>query len=220
MKVNMKYFMAVVVVSLNALLVACAVSRNEPDHPLAGNSERYTFIEEGEVVEAHDNYKIVCSDHLYYYYILNGGEIVKAEGPLVRKPKIVMVEELLIKVVTQGGTGIGTQSGYYYDITHNLFSKTFPCIRDENNKRVAYTEFGKVIVRDIFDEHGYYFEISDFSSPFSAVATPITGAELSADNSFINISYLTGEGYDEITETVSLPQDRGQDRLRTGDGFA
>lgn len=205
MKVYMRNLITIVVFISVLLLTACANPGYDTIYMPRESYQAYTYIEDGTVVEESDNYKIVSSDYLYYYYILDDGEIVKAEGPITKQPKITMPEETLVKVVLQGGTGIGTQYGYYYDTTHNTFSQIIPCIRDENKGRVVYTESRKVIVKDIFDEQGYYFEISDFSNPFSTVVTPITNAELANDNSSVTVSYLTGDKYEEVAEKFILP---------------
>ena len=205
MKTYVRNLRAIAVFAFVLLLTACTNPEDNPIYMTRESYQAYPHIENETVVEETDNYKIVLADYLYYYYILDDGELVKTEGPITKRPNITMIEETLIKVVIQGGTGIGTLYGYYYDTAHNSFSQIIPCIRDENKGLVVYTESGKVIVKDIFDKQRYYFEISEFSSPFSKVVTPITNAELSNDNSSVTVTYLTGEKYDEVTEKFFLP---------------
>ena len=205
MKLYIRNLITIVTFASVLLLTACSNPEDDPIYMTQERYQAYTNIEDCTVVEENDNYKIVSAGYLYYYYILDDGEIVKTEGPMTKQPTITMPEETLVKVVIQGGTGIGTQYGYYYDTVHNIFSQIIPCIRDENKERVVYTESSKVIVKDIFDDQGYYFEISDFSNPFSPVVTPIINAELATDNSSVTVSYLTGDKYDEVAETFILP---------------
>ena len=62
----------------------------------------------------------------------------------------------------------------------------------------------KVIVRDIFDKTEYYKEISSFQKPFSDVVEPITDVKFVNDGTGIEVSYLTGVDYKEVTEIIKL----------------
>ena len=61
------------------------------------------------------------------------------------------------------------------------------------------------MIRDIFDVNKYYCEISSFEYPLSIVAEAITNIKFVNDGTSVEISYLSGENYLEIKETVDLP---------------
>jgi len=85
-----------------------------------------------------------------------------------------------------------------------MLSSIFQCIFDQCNGKVAYGGVNKVIVRDIFDETKYFFEISSFKEPFSNVVEPITNVEFTDGGASVKVSYLTGVNYQEISENFDL----------------
>ncbi len=170
-----------------------------------------TYVEEStdyttdEVVEKTDYYQIIRSNALYYcYFYDNNHDIVKEEGPLSKCPKVIEVEDKLLRFTLQAGTGNGTRWGYYYDIERIVFSDIFAGVFDECVDKVACVGLNKVIVSNIFDSSKYYKEFSEFLYPFSPSATPITNIEFSEDGTSIMVSYLTGEDYQEVTEVFYL----------------
>lgn len=164
--------------------------------------------EDYEIIEENDYYKILRLDFMYYCYLFGEDhELAKSEGPLSKAPRIIMVNNHLLRLTLQAGTGRGTQWGYYYDRRADVFSRVFLCIYDQWDTMVAYGVVDKVIVRDIFDKTKYYQEISSFLEPFSEVAEPITKAEFINDGTMIKVTYLSGSEYREITETIDLPPD-------------
>ena len=162
-------------------------------------------IKNAEIIEENEHYKVVYWDFMYYYNIFDENHrIVKSDGPLSRKPNILMVSDHLVRFTLQAGTGIGTQWGYYYDTKMDMLSSIFQCIFDQCNGKVAYGGVNKVIVRDIFDETKYFFEISSFKESFSNVVEPITNVEFTDSGASVKVSYLTGVNYQEISENFDL----------------
>ena len=163
-----------------------------------------------EIIEESDYYKLVRNGTLLYCYFYDDNHTeVKKEGPLAKMPRITTVQNGLVKFTVQAGTGIGTRWGYYYDTEKNIFSEKFGGIFDECEDKVACVGLNKVIVSNIFDSSKYYKEFSEFSYPFSQVATPITNVKFSSDGNSIIVSYLTGEDYQEVTEMLPLFQNTG-----------
>ena len=167
--------------------------------------EKTTDVTVDEIVEESDYHQIIRSDLVYYCYFYNNDhEVIKEEGPLGKLPTVTIVGENLLRFTLQAGTGISTRRGYYYDTANMVFSEVFTGIFDECNGKVACVGMNKVVVSDIFDRSKYLKEFSNFTFPFSPSATPITNIEFSEDCSSIKITYLTGEDYQEVTETFSL----------------
>lgn len=62
-----------------------------------------------KTIEEERFYKIIFSDNRYCYWIYDKNHnIVKSGEPLIKKPYISMVNEYLVRVTLQSGTGIGT----------------------------------------------------------------------------------------------------------------
>ena len=161
--------------------------------------------ENAETVEESAHYKLIRSDFMFYYFLCNENHVmVKAEGPFNRQPRISMVDEHLVKVTLQAGTGLGTQWGYFYDVNEDVFSQVFYSIHDQQNGMVAYVTINGIIVRDIFDKTKYYQEITSFKEPLSEVAEPITKVEFVNDGDKIRVTYLTGSDCKEVTEIFIL----------------
>ena len=162
-------------------------------------------LKNAETVAENEHYKVVYLDFMYYYYIFDENHnIVKSDGLLNRHPRILMVSDDLVRFTLQAGTGNGTKWGYYYDTKKNMFSNVFYSIFDQCNGKVAYGGLNKVVIRDIFDETKYFLEITSFKEPFSYSAEPITNVEFTDGGSNVKVSYLTGENYQEISESFDL----------------
>lgn len=170
-------------------------------------------IEPVKVIEETQYYKLTSEildyrvyDYYCYFYDVDGN-LAKRDGPLPKLPKISSVEEGLVKLTVQAGTGLSTQWGYYYDAKNNRFSETFEWIFDEFEGLVAYGDYDGenvyVTVRDIFDKTVFYKEIKEYENEFSVAIEPIVNVEFVGDNT-ISVTYLTGEDYQEVTEIFTL----------------
>jgi len=212
LKMSNKKIFTCILLPFLFILSACSTSSNLSDTSSMqsldeGNSPYISVndIKNFETIEETEYYKIVHSDFMFYYYIFDENHnVVKSGGPLNREPHISMVNNHLIRFTLQTGTGIGTQWGYYYDAKADVFSRIFQSIYDQCDSKVAYGKAKKVIVRDIFDKTEYYKEISSFQKPFSDVVEPITDVKFVNDGTGIEVSYLTGVDYKEVTEIIKL----------------
>ncbi len=163
------------------------------------------IIRDGRTIEETDYYRIIESNFLYCCVFYNQQHVAtKTEGPLEKEPTVVMADENLVRFTVQAGTGTGTQWGYYYDPGTDVFSDVFQSIRDESNGKVVYTRQNAVVVRDIFDESKYFKEITDFVNTLSPTVEPFAEVQFADDGKYIEVTYLTGEDYKEITERFAL----------------
>lgn len=63
-----------------------------------------------EYVEETENYKIYQMGNLFYCRLYDTDHhVVKKDGPFVREPQVKMIENRLLRVSWQSGTGMGTQ---------------------------------------------------------------------------------------------------------------
>ncbi len=162
-------------------------------------------MKNAQIVDENEYFKIMLSDNLYYCEIYDeNNNIVKSDGPFNKLPKISISDDNLVKLTVQAGTGISTQWGYYYDIKKDCFSRIFYSIFDEYNDRMIFRDKNKIIVRDIFDKTEYYYEIDSFKNSLSQSSEPFRKVLFVNDGESIEITYLTGNDYHEVTEVFNL----------------
>lgn len=163
------------------------------------------------VVEESEYYKITRTGFMYSYIIYGKDKsIVKSSEQLSRQPQIEMVDNMVVRVSIQAGTGIATQSTYFYDVENGLFSEIFYAVFDYHNGMIIDASFDKVVVRSAFD-NSFYQEFTDFSNPFSPVAFPFKNIVFDNNGQLIEITYLSGDDYIEVTESFAV-------RHETADG--
>lgn len=164
------------------------------------------ILDAEEIIEEQKYYKLAKSENLYYYEIYDeNGDVVKKSDKYPKPPKLSMPNKHLIKCTYQTGTGISTQWGFYYDVKKDVFSKTFiGGLYDDYEDKIIYREKDKLIVRNIFDKTDYYDEISSFKYPFAKTVEPFINAKFLDKGSKVEVTYLTGENYAEVTEIIDL----------------
>ena len=158
-----------------------------------------------EYVEEAENYKIYQMGNLFFCRLYDTDHhVVKKDGPFVREPQVKMIENRLLRVSWQSGTGMGTQQAYYYDICQNRFSQTFESVFDEYGDNIVFCTNKDVIVQNIFDKSAFYLQISEFEKPFSNVAFPFERVCFMDEGKKVSITYLSGEDYLLFTEEKTI----------------
>lgn len=145
-------------------------------------------------------------DHFYYYYDIFdlSGNIIKHECTYTSEPKIREVDKYVLRISAQAGTGRSTEWTYYYNIEKNVISPAYYYVLCEGSGLTAYFDSEKIIVSGMFDKEDYYKEIT-LGQALSNSTDPIISAEFSDDASSMTVTYLSGDNYHEITETVAIP---------------
>lgn len=162
-----------------------------------------SFSEECLIISESKNYQIIKYNNLYYYTIFNKhGDISEKSVPFPKKPEILMQDDL-IQISYQSGTGLSTKWSYYYDVKNNRFSKYFYSIYDKYNETIAYGSQNKIIIVNIFDDENYK-EIKDFFYPLSVTAEPFIDVKFNEEGTVLEVTYLTGNDYHEVTECFDL----------------
>lgn len=69
---------------------------------------------------------------------------------------------------------------------------------------MIFRDKNKIIVRDIFDKTEYYYEIDSFKNSLSQSSEPFRKVQFVNDGERIEITYLTGNDYHEVTEVFNL----------------
>ena len=182
------------------------VKNNEAESFIKVIETDMSGVTDEETVEENDYFKISKIDLLYdcYFYDKNHN-IIRKESGLTKYPDISIVDNHLVRFTVQAGTGLLTQYGYYYDVENDIFSKYYYSIHDQCNGRVVCATNNKIIVSDIFDENKYYYEFMSFNNSLSNVVEPIISVRFIEDGSTIELVYLSGDDYNEVSEHILLP---------------
>lgn len=198
-----------ILIVCSIIMCTCLFNSSSIDFTLINSKAEYAIYNENspdkKVIEESKYHKIIKYNNLYYYEISDeDGCIVKSEGSFNRQPKITFVNEYLLKVTIQAGTGLSTSWGYYYNFKTDVFSKVFYGIYDEYNEKVAYRATDGIIIRNIFDENKFYKEISSFKYPLSITTEPFLSISFVNNGHSIEITYLTGDDFKKTTEQFDV----------------
>ena len=157
------------------------------------------------VVSTGEYYRILKDDFKYIHQLfdLQGNLIEEIE--LQKEATIVAVNENIICLTYQTGTGKSTQWGFFYNVQTNKRSENFQWILDYTADKVILGLPEGIVVRSIFD-NTYYAEITDFEKTVADVPDAILYAEFVDSDTTISVTYAEVDTYELITERVELPQ--------------
>lgn len=163
------------------------------------SGKRYDIIVEEQY------YRVKRSNGAYSYEILDGdGNIIRTDGSYTKEPHISMLNDSVVKVSYQAGTGLSTRWIFYYDTVNDEFSPEYYSVLGEFNGNVVYISSSSVIISDIFDKTKYYKEINKFKHPLAETVDPFISAEIDDMGDLIKITYLTGNDFEEATEYFDI----------------
>ncbi len=184
---------------LLALCVSsCSSSQNFSPDNMASKIKNETIVEESL------NYKITMKDKLFYYYLIDReGNIVHSDGPFSHQPQIQPISDVMLKIVHQSGTGLGTNWGFFYNIEKSTYSDIFHYILNQNDELVILGEKDKIVVKDIFGDLNFYQEFSSFEYTLSNVVSPFISSKF-IENNKIEITYISGEDYEIKKEVFDI----------------
>lgn len=197
-----KFILAMLCSLLSISLIASCAKENEASIPASTSSAEIT--EGTVVVESEPYFTIRQNDLLYYFEVYDiNGSVITSDGPMPKYPDIGIVDDVLVRITTQGGTGKGTQTTYFCNVETGEISKYFHGVFDQHHGVVAYAKSDRIIIQSIFDS-SFYREISDFQHPFSPVAFPFENAEFINDGTGVRVTYLAGADYETMSEEFML----------------
>ena len=196
--------------SLMLLVSSCASPSNssgvkESPSSQASDGISYEDVENPQIINETKYYKLLQGDnYTYYYYIYNDDNEVVDEGGYGRIPALSMANDTLVKLRIQAGTGIGTSSTRYFNTEKNVLSPWFSSVYAETGEVIVMSDYGKLIVQNIFDRTAYYREFTEFNSELANTVEPFVNVEFVSDGNQIIVTYLSGEDFVETTETIVL----------------
>ena len=162
---------------------------------------------DAHTVVSQSEYYIIKSNENFTYdfcvYDKKGNELISVKN-ISRCPNIEMIDENIVSVVVQSGTGRSTNIAHYYDIETGRVSDTYQYVIGTTSDKVVYVEFDKafgysLIVSKMFDkkEQIISVELDDVYA-----IDPIV-SEMISEN-MIEVVYLKGEEYVETKIKINL----------------
>ena len=163
-------------------------------------------IENPKMIEEARFYAIFEGDNYeYYYYIYDGDKTIVDEGRCWRYPTLSMLTDSIVRLRIQAGTGISTSSTRYYDVEKNKISPWYSSVYSETDALLVLSEYKSLIVQDLFDEGIYYRAFAKFQHELAAnTVEPFVRVQFIGDGRQIIVTYLTGDDFTEVTETIPL----------------
>ncbi len=160
----------------------------------------------GEQIEGNEVYALFEDKGVYAVQLYGtDGELVWAVGPVNHEPLVTEEEPGLWSVSVQAGTGLSTRWTLYYAPETGTLSPRCYGVLDRQGDRLIHLDSSKQLeVRGLFDtEEGVV--LRHFSEPLSNAVEPFVFAHFTEDGKAVVVTYLAGEDYHEVTETIPLP---------------
>ena len=161
-----------------------------------------------DIIEEDNNHKIIVlkkdNQTEYQYYIFNNIGNIMYEGALEKKPDF----SYLSNDILQLHSGSGNVSQYqFFNTKENLTSPIYNNPSLVENEKIVYMniEDGKIklIISDLFDKLKFHKEYERDFSPVAAPYNVLLSTKL-IDSSKLQITYLSGSNFKEVTETIDL----------------
>lgn len=164
--------------------------------------------EPGVLVEEGPYHRLYADGELYTLRILDGeGKTLREDGPMTKAPVVAEAAPGLWSVSSSAGPDLTLRWTYFYSPARGQISEIFYGVLDARGDLVILAGNRALTVRGIFAEEPWW-DLSDFSQPLADTATtPFRSAAFTDDGKTLEVTYLSGEDFHQVTETVPLPED-------------
>ena len=136
------------------------------------------------------------------------GDLVWAFGPGRHEPRVEEAEPGLWSVSLGAGPSLSLHWTVYYRPETGQLSDAIYGILARDGERVLCISGKSLLLRGIF-ERGDRTMLDSFSESLAPAADPFESAAFTEDGRAVIVTYLAGEDYHKVTETVPLPQEAG-----------
>ena len=163
---------------------------------------------ESETVESESCYTVIDNgDSTYTYEIRdNKGNMLLYESLCMSEPHIEMLSDNLLSCMIQSGTGAISRYTFYVNVETGAVSKSFNCVYDEYNGRIAYFLYLNsnhyMVVQDIFDNEVFYKEF-ELPGDYYCVEA-VVSCEFSEDGKTLELVCKVGEDFAETPITLDI----------------
>lgn len=134
------------------------------------------------------------------------GDLVWAYGPSERELRVTEEESGLWSLSLSAGPSPSLSWAVYYKPETGQLSGSLYGILARDRERVLCSWGKSLFLRGIFDGEDQVV-LESFSEPLAPAADPFVSAAFTEDGSAVVVTYLAGEDYHEVTETIPLPRE-------------
>ena len=163
----------------------------------------------GARIAGNQVYALFDEDGVYALQLYSPeGDLVWAYGPSDREPRVVEEEPGLWSVSLGAGPSLSLHWTIYYRPETGQLSDAIYGILARDGERVLCISGKSLLLRGIF-ERGDRTMLDSFSESLAPAAEPFESAAFTEDGRAVTVTYLAGEDYHKVTETIPLPQEVG-----------
>lgn len=151
-------------------------------------------------------YKITDNGNFTYDYVIKDryDNILISDKNVSRKPKVNVINEDLLSISVQTGTGISTRWTIYCDVNSGNVSDTYYSVLGEYEENVVFANYDNgrhsVIIQDIFNKGEYLKEV--VLEDASETTDPVVDYVKFDDK--IKIIYLKGNNFSETELIIEM----------------
>jgi len=151
-------------------------------------------------------YEITDNGNFTYDYVIKDrhDNILISDKDVSRKPKVNVINEDLLSISVQTGTGISTRWTIYCDVNSGNVSDTYYSVLGEYEENVVFANYDNgrhsVIIQDIFNKCDYLKEV--VLEDVSETVDPIIDYVKFDDK--IKIVYLKGDNFLETELIIEM----------------
>ena len=152
-------------------------------------------------------YQVTDNEDFTFDYVIKdkNDNVLLFEERISREPEINVINENLLSVSVQAGTGLSTRWTIYCDVLNGNVSDAYCSVLGEYEENVVYVNYDngtyRIVIQNIFNQKLFYKET--VLEDASLAADPVVGFEI-GDNDTAKVVYLKGEDYLETEITLDL----------------
>ncbi len=151
-------------------------------------------------------YKITDNGNFNYDYVIKDkhDNIILSDKGISREPKVNVINEDLLSISVQTGTGISARWTIYCNINNGKVSDTYYSVLGDYDAKIVFVNYDNgmhsVVIQDVFDKEKYFKEI--MLEDASKVTDPVIDFVKLDDK--IRIVYLSGDNFLETERIIEM----------------
>ena len=163
----------------------------------------------GQRIAGNEVYGLFEEDGVYALQLYSPeGDLVWAFGPGNHEPRVAEEEPGLWSVSLSAGPSLSLHWSVYYRPETRQLSDSIYGILARDGERVLCISGKSLLLREIFSGGGRLV-LDKFFEPLAQTMEPFVSAAFTEDSRAVAVTYLAGEDYHEVTETIPLPREGG-----------
>ena len=161
----------------------------------------------GSDYDIYELYQVTENEDFTFDYVIKdkNDNVLLFEERISREPEINVINENLLSVSVQAGTGLSTRWTIYCDVSKRTVSDAYCSVLGEYEENVVYVNYDngtyRIVIQNIFNRKLFYKET--VLEDASLAADPVVSFEI-GDNDMAKVVYLKGEDYLETEIMIDL----------------